>query len=183
MAVDFESEFRRLIDSIDKKRAEDGFNPSHRFFSDLPSSIVMLDGKTMRPLSPMMQAFYKISGAWDDAILSKNIIYPKELPSLMVLNQIKERLALRRENYWPDPPYADSDLCRTAFFGIAPYDLDELYFWWRSDDLMEPMVVDFFSGNVFYFNNIYDLLLYYGDNRGDLVIDLLEELKLERADI
>lgn len=183
MPVDLKAEFMRLIAKIDAQTVSRGGSPSHNLYEIGTDEILMLDGATIRDQSAMLKVFYEISGSWRDAILGKGIIPPPELSATINKDTVKYQLSLRRENFWPDPPYADEDLRRCTFLAIDYLNFEETYLWWRYDGLDEPMIVDFFCGSVRYFKTIYDMLLFYGDDRLDLSIDLLEELKSERADL
>lgn len=176
-----EEEFNKAIEAIVAANVQDEIPQNVIPHSEICTDILMLDQVTKRPLTPMLATFFSIVGEWKEAILSKDIIHPNTLEQTYQEPRYVHALRLRRENFWPHPPWAEEDLRRTALFAWDRIDEGEAYFWWRDDETEEPMIVNFFGGSVKYWKNLRDYMNAYAFSRSDLSIDLLEQLKSDRS--
>lgn len=121
--------------------------------------IATLDGRLTRPLSSMLQARFDFAGAWKDARLSQNWLSLAEIKGAKDDPQIAESIAIRTENnYGDEPPGGVAAEC-CAIFAHNPYELDETYLVWHGDN-EEPVVWEYFGGDVSYFVNLESYLSY-----------------------
>lgn len=136
----------KALNDADPSREEHDVLPP-----DKPAThITTLDGQTIRPLSPMLQARFDFAGAWRDARLSQNWLSLAEIGAANNDPQIAESIAIRTENsYGEEPPGGVApDSC--AIFAHNPHELDETYLVWHGDS-EEPVIWEYFGGDVSYF--------------------------------
>ena len=155
-----------LLQRMRERNDADPNREEHECFPpDKPATrIATLDPQITRPLSPMVQARFDFAGAWKDARLSRNWLSLAQIAHAKDDPQIAESIAIRRENSYGDEPPGGVAADRCAIFAHNPYELDETYLVW-TDDNEEPVVWEYFGGDVSYFANLESYLSYIVGNK------------------
>lgn len=174
---------REIFELLDKIKAKNASDPDHGDQEILlPENnmhvIQTLDDNVVRPLSPMLAARFDYASSWVNAHLDQNWLSLQEIKSAKSNETIREWIELRVEN-WGHVPPATVKYSQAALFAYNPYEPEETYLVWRSDNA-EPEVWRYFGSDYKYFFDLKSFFEYVAglkeiDDSGRMSIGLPQD--------